>query len=74
VIGRDTALGDPIFLDTADPDLHILTDMHGQGEWCPDPIATNIEAFFATLEELSQAGYPCKHRRRSIRNSHHRDP
>jgi hypothetical protein len=57
VIGRDTALGDPIFLDTADPDLHILTDMHGQDEWCPYPIATNIEAFFATLEELSQAGY-----------------
>lgn len=45
VIGSDTGVGDPIFLDTSDPNLAVLTAMHGESMWNPKPIAISIEAF-----------------------------
>src|SRR5215467_366979 len=39
-IGRDTLCGDPIILNTARPELPVMTAIHGEGSWDPSPIAS----------------------------------
>ena len=45
VIGYETGVGDPVFVDISDPRLAVLTAMHGEGAWDPKPVAVSIEAF-----------------------------
>ena len=44
-IGYDTALGDPIILDTSTPQLRVMTAMHGEGSWDPKVIADSLPRF-----------------------------
>lgn len=48
VIGRETALGDPIFL-SANPPHAVFTAVHGQGYWSETLVAPSIEQFWACL-------------------------
>jgi len=43
VIGLETLLGDPNFVDLDDPALPVMTAMHGMGRWDPDRIADSLE-------------------------------
>jgi len=52
VIGNDTALGDPLIIDTAAANLPVLTAMHGTGNWDPTCIAVSLSAFGAALAEV----------------------
>jgi len=52
VIGYDTGVGDPIFIDTSDSKLPVLTAIQGEGAWDPKPIAISIEAFGRILLEF----------------------
>ncbi len=54
VIGCETACGDPLIIDTSDPSLPVLTDVHGQGEWNPIKIAVTLEAFVELLKEFAR--------------------
>lgn len=54
VIGCETACGDPLFLETGDPALPVLTAKHGEGAWEPVPISISLDAFFASLKELAR--------------------
>jgi len=54
VIGTETACGDPLIVDTADPALPVLADFHGRGEWEPARIAISIEAFVLSLKEFAR--------------------
>jgi hypothetical protein len=54
VIGCDTGVGDPIFMDTSDPQLGVFTAIHGEGSWEPLPIANSIEAFAGILDEFAR--------------------
>jgi hypothetical protein len=54
VIGYETACGDPLFIDTADSALPVLTAIHGEGAWEPQPVAISIDAFVQSLEEFAR--------------------
>jgi hypothetical protein len=54
VIGYDTAVGDPLFIDTSDPALPVLTAVHGQGTWEPSRIAVSIDTFTHSLNEFAR--------------------
>jgi hypothetical protein len=54
VIGYDTACGDPLFVDTNEAALPVLTAIHGEGAWIPQPVAISIEAFVRSLEEFAR--------------------
>ena len=54
VIGYETACGDPIFIDTDDSALPVLTAVHGEGAWEPQPVAISIEAFARSFEEFAR--------------------
>ncbi|GLV63496.1 hypothetical protein Bmyc01_21660 [Bacillus mycoides] len=43
VIGIDSYLGDPIFVDSNDENYPVYTAMHGEGEWEKECIAERIE-------------------------------
>ncbi|MBD8074819.1 hypothetical protein MOE39_10800 [Bacillus cereus] len=43
VIGLDSYLGDPIFVDSNDKNCPVYTAMHGEGDWEPECIAERIE-------------------------------
>lgn len=43
VIGIDSYLGDPIFVDSNDENCPVYTAMHGEGEWEKECIAERIE-------------------------------
>ncbi|EOP90918.1 hypothetical protein [Bacillus cereus] len=43
VIGIDSYLGDPIFVDSNDENCPVYTAMHGEGEWELECIAERIE-------------------------------
>jgi hypothetical protein len=45
VIGHDTGVGDPIFIDSEIPELPVFTAMHGEGFWDPKPVAVSLNAF-----------------------------
>jgi hypothetical protein len=53
VIGRDTAVGDPLFVDLDDPQTPVYTAMHGEGEWDPDRIAASFDGFLAAFDALA---------------------
>ena len=54
VIGQDTACGDPLIIDIADPALPVFRDFHGQGRWDPVCIAISLDAFVSSLREFAQ--------------------
>ncbi|MGO9862331.1 MAG: hypothetical protein ACLPLR_01865 [Terriglobales bacterium] len=54
VIGYETACGDPLFIDTDDAALPVLTAIHGEGAWEPQPVAISIDAFVRSLEEFAR--------------------
>jgi hypothetical protein len=54
VIGYETGLGDPLFLDTALASLPVFTAMHGEGTWKPVPVARFVEALGLCLEEFAR--------------------
>jgi hypothetical protein len=54
VIGEDTCLGDPIFIDTQSDDLPVFTAMHGEGIWKPEPVAISLKAFAQCWDEFSR--------------------
>ncbi|MGE6540550.1 hypothetical protein [Bacillus luti] len=43
VIGLDSYLGDPIFVDSNDENCPVYTAMHGEEDWEPECIAERIE-------------------------------
>lgn len=54
VIGFDTLVGDPIFIDTSSPLLPVFTAMHGGGPWKPMLISPSLEHFFRIYKEFSR--------------------
>jgi hypothetical protein len=52
VIGQDTLLHDPFFIETATPVYQVFTAMHGAGIWEPFPVSPSMEAFIHSLSEL----------------------
>lgn len=54
VIGYETGLGDPIFLDTSVRALPVLTAMHGAGSWEPETIALSLEDFATALRAFKE--------------------
>ena len=54
VVGQDTGVGDPIFIDSANPNLPAFTAMTGEGFWNPIPIASSIEAFGQIFREFEK--------------------
>ena len=54
VIGYETGLGDPIILDTSNSDFQVMTAIHGEGSWEPQPIAKSLEAFGMTLRAVRE--------------------
>jgi len=54
VIGYETGLGDPLFIDAGNPDLPVFTAMHGESSWNPDLIGKTPEAFAASFDEFRE--------------------
>ena len=54
MIGSDTTVGDPFFVDTASDSLPVYTAMHGQGSWDPDLVSKSLEAFFSSIQFLQE--------------------
>jgi len=61
VIGRDTLLGDPIMLDTSHPDLQVMTAMHGEGSWEPQPIAKSLQTLAIALRAIKDISVGREH-------------
>lgn len=53
VIGTDTEVGDPFFVDTNEPSLPVYTAMHGMGEWSVELVSTSLPSFLESLYYLS---------------------
>lgn len=56
VIGSDTEVGDPFFVDTAVSSLPVYTAMHGIGTWEPMEVAASFDGFLRSLEFLQITG------------------
>lgn len=54
VIGIETLCGDPLILDTADPNFRVLYAIHGQDKWEPTTIAPTLNGFFEAIRELKK--------------------
>jgi hypothetical protein len=54
VIGYETGLGDPIFIDTSVPALPVLTAMHGAGSWEPETISLSLQDFATALRAFQE--------------------
>ena len=52
VIGIDTEVGDPFFVDTSEPSLPVYTAMHGMGEWSAELVSTSLSSFLELLAYL----------------------
>lgn len=52
VIGTDTEVGDPFFVDSSNPELPVYTAMHGMGTWEPDLVAKSLKSFIEALHYL----------------------
>ncbi|MCG7562344.1 hypothetical protein [Pseudoalteromonas sp. McH1-42] len=52
VIGTDTEVGDPFFVDTSDSALPVYTAMHGMGEWNRELVSTSLCSFLEALSYL----------------------
>lgn len=50
VVARETACGDPIFIDKSQAQFPVYTAMHGMGSWEPLPLADSWNQFLASLE------------------------
>jgi len=53
VIGTDTEVGDPFFVDTNEPLLPVYTAMHGMGEWDYEEVSTSLSLFLDVLIYLN---------------------
>ena len=53
VIGTDTEVGDPFFVDTNESSLPVYTGMHGIGEWRAELVSTSLFSFIEVLSYLS---------------------
>lgn len=53
VIGMDTGVGDPIFIDASDPEPPVLTAAIGQGAWKPEVISPSLDIFSRMLDEYA---------------------
>jgi hypothetical protein len=53
VIGTESLCGDPVILDTLDPNLRVLYDIHGQGKWEPMTVAPSLDGFWKAFRELN---------------------
>ena len=45
VIGHDTELGDPFFVDSRDQNFPVYTAMHGMGTWDPYFVSNSLKSF-----------------------------
>lgn len=52
VIGYDTSLGDPYFVDTSKEQFPVYTAMHGQGSWDPSSVSPTLRNFLSSLDHL----------------------
>lgn len=52
VIGHDTLVGDPLFVDTSSKVLPVFTAMHGVGIWEPRRVSETLAGFLSGLEYL----------------------
>lgn len=52
VIGNDTEVGDPFFVDSSDNDLPVYTAMHGMGTWEPELVSNSLKSFIEALQYL----------------------
>ena len=53
VIGHETSMGDPIFIDIEEEEFPVYIAPHGEGSWSPTQIAPSAGAFFAILSRLA---------------------
>lgn len=53
VIGTDTEVGDPFFVDTNESSLPVYTAMHGMGEWSAELVSTSLSSFLEALAYLN---------------------
>jgi hypothetical protein len=54
VFGHETLCGDPLFVDTDQPQFPVYTAMHGAGSWEPDLVADSFAAFAAIVQETAR--------------------
>ncbi|HDR7794597.1 TPA: hypothetical protein QCY19_003240 [Bacillus luti] len=54
VIGIDSYLGDPIFVDSNDENCPVYTAMHAEGQWEPECIVERIEDLIEKLKSISK--------------------
>lgn len=52
IVGNDTELGDPYFVDTSNSMLPVLTAMHGAGSWEPNEVSPSLRNFLSCLAYL----------------------
>jgi hypothetical protein len=52
VIGYETSCGDPLFIDTAEAKLPVLSAMQGEGTWEAMPVASSFTAFVESFREF----------------------
>jgi hypothetical protein len=50
VVARESACGDPVFVDTEQDGLPVFTAMHGMGYWKPEMIAKSWANFIEAVE------------------------
>ena len=50
VVARESACGDPVFVDTEQDHLPVFTAMHGMGYWKPEMIAKSWASFIEAVE------------------------
>jgi hypothetical protein len=53
VVGHDTELGDPIFIDLAAAGSPVFTAAHGDGAWDPKLVAISLQAFARCWREFA---------------------
>ena len=61
VIAQDLLCGDPIFIDTALPEMPVFTAAHGVGDWNPTRIADSAAAFVRTLDIVRRVAVDREH-------------
>lgn len=54
VIGRDTVVGDPFFVDLGSENLPVYTAMHGAGSWDPTLVSRSVSGFISSIEYLKK--------------------
>ena len=54
VVGHETSLGDPIFIDVEIEEVPVYSAPHGEETWTPSLIAPSAGAFFTILGRLAR--------------------